>query len=78
MLIYLDLCCFNRPWDDQSSSRVRLETEAKLLLQERVHLGATSLVWSYALTYENNFNPHRERRETIAAWQQLAISTVQA
>ena len=78
MLIYLDLCCFNRPWDDQSSSRVRLETEAKLLLQDRVRLGATSLVWSYALTYENNFNPHRERRETIAAWQQLAISTVQA
>ena len=78
MLIYLDLCCFNRSWDDQSSSRVRLETEAKLLLQDRVRLGATSLVWSYALTYENNFNPHRERRETIAAWQQLAISTVQA
>ena len=78
MLIYLDLCCFNRPWDDQSSSRVRLETEAKLLLQDRVRIGATSLVWSYALTYENNFNPHRERRETIAAWQQLAISTVQA
>ena len=78
MLIYLDLCCFNRPWDDQSSSRVRLETEAKLLLQDRVRIGATSLVWSYALTYENNFNPHRERRETIAAWQQLATSTVQA
>ena len=76
MLIYLDLCCFNRPWDDQSSSRVRLETETKLLLQDRVRIGATSLVWSYALTYENNFNPHRERRETIAAWQQLAISTV--
>ena len=59
MLIYLDLCCFNRPWDDQSASRVRLETEAKLLLQERIRNGLTSLVWSYALTYENDFNPHR-------------------
>lgn len=78
MLIYLDVCCFNRPWDDQLSARVRLETEAKLLLQERVRSGAASLVWSYVLTYENNFNPHRERRETIAAWQQLALSTVQA
>ena len=48
------------------------------MLQDRVRIGATSLAWSYALTYENNFNPHRERRETIAAWQQLAISTVQA
>lgn len=78
MLIYLDLCCFNRPWDDQSSSRVRWETEAKLLLQDLVRSGATALVWSYILTHENQFNPHRERRETIAAWQQLAISTVQA
>ncbi|HPT57439.1 MAG TPA: PIN domain protein, partial [Casimicrobium sp.] len=49
MLIYLDLCCFKRPWDDQSASRVRLETEAKLFLQERIRNGLTSLVWSYAL-----------------------------
>jgi hypothetical protein len=66
MLIYLDLCCFNRPW------------EAKLLLQDRVRGGSTGLVWSYILTHENEFNPHRERRETIAAWQLLAISTVHA
>jgi predicted nucleic acid-binding protein len=78
VLIYLDLCCFKRPWDDQSASRVRLETEAKLFLQERIRNGLTSLVWSYALTYENDFNPHRERRETIAAWQQLAVATVDA
>ena len=34
--LYLDLCCFNRPFDDQSQTRVRLETEAKLALQEHV------------------------------------------
>lgn len=28
MLVYLDLCCFNRPFDDQSHPRVQLETEA--------------------------------------------------
>lgn len=28
--IYLDNCCFNRPFDDQSQIRIRLETEAKL------------------------------------------------
>lgn len=72
MLMYLDLCCFNRPWDDQASARVRLETEAKLLLQERVRAKQTGLVWSYALDYENRFNPFRERRETISHWQALA------
>ena len=78
MLIYLDLCCFNRPWDDQKSARVRIETEAKLLLQERVRSGQTSLIWSYILTYEDQFNPHRERRESVANWQALASTDVAA
>lgn len=30
MRLYLDLCCFNRPSDDQGQTRVRLETAAKL------------------------------------------------
>ncbi|MFZ1829934.1 MAG: PIN domain protein [Candidatus Competibacteraceae bacterium] len=25
MLIYLDICCFNRPFDDQSQTRIRFE-----------------------------------------------------
>lgn len=37
--IYLDLCCFNRPYDDQSQVRIHLETEAIILLQERIKLG---------------------------------------
>jgi hypothetical protein len=36
MLIYLDNCCFNRPFDDQSQARVRLEAEAKLEIQQRI------------------------------------------
>ncbi len=30
MKIYLDNCCFNRPFDDQSQLRILLESEAKL------------------------------------------------
>jgi hypothetical protein len=36
VLIYLDTCCFNRPFDDQSQTRIRFETAAKLQLQQRV------------------------------------------
>jgi len=36
MRIYLDNCCFNRPYDNQDSVAVRLETEAKLYIQEDV------------------------------------------
>jgi hypothetical protein len=28
--IYLDVCCLNRPFDQQSQARIRLETEAIL------------------------------------------------
>jgi len=26
--LYLDVCCLNRPFDDQSQDRIRLEAEA--------------------------------------------------
>lgn len=42
MKIYLDNCCFNRPFDDQSQIRVRLEAEAKLKIQADIQDGAYS------------------------------------
>lgn len=73
MRLYLDNCCFNRPFDDQSQMRVRLETEAKLAIQSEVRDGLVELAWSYLLDYENSANPSEERRESIARWQQLAV-----
>ena len=32
MRVYLDNCCYNRPFDDQTQVKVRMETEAKLLI----------------------------------------------
>jgi predicted nucleic acid-binding protein len=72
MRIYLDNCCFNRPFDDQSQLRVRLEAEAKLEIQEEVLAGTWQLVWSCVLEYENSQNPFEERREQIAAWRAYA------
>jgi len=68
MKIYLDNCCFNRPFDDQSHLRIRLESEAKLRVQEEIRSGTYRLVWSYILDFENSKNPFRERREQIAKW----------
>ena len=47
MKIYLDNCCFNRPFDDQSQLRILLEAEAKLRIQENIRSGTFELVWSY-------------------------------
>ena len=66
MRIYLDNCCFNRPFDDQRQVRIRLEAEAKLLIQESVFDGNLELAWSYILDYENSANPFQERKRAIA------------
>lgn len=76
MLLYLDLCCFNRPFDDQSHSRIRLETEAKLLIQQHIREGRHQLVWSHILQFENSFNPFADRRESIRAWRHCAALTI--
>ena len=36
MRIYLDNCCFNRPFDNQTDIKIRLETEAKLYIQQLI------------------------------------------
>ncbi len=71
-LIYLDLCCFNRPFDDQEQLLIRLQTEAKLFVQEGIRKGDHALVWSAVLDLENSANPDAERRKAIQAWRSLA------
>jgi len=74
MKVYLDNCCFNRPFDDQSSLIVRLETEAKLHVQELIRQGHIRLCWSFVLDYENGANPFEEVRNRIADWKKLACA----
>ena len=77
MKIYLDNCCFNRPFDDQSQIRIRLESEAKLKIQEEILSGRFQLVWSYILDYENNKNPYQERKARIGTWKIHAILDIE-
>jgi len=77
MRLYLDICCFNRPFDDQDSLAIRLETEAKLHVQGLVRSGALALSWSYVLDYENAANPCEERRAEIQRWSELADANVE-
>ena len=70
--VYLDNCSYNRPFDNQSLIKVRLETEAKLYIQSGIRKKMYSLVWSYMLDYENNINPYEEKRNAIAPWKEIA------
>jgi hypothetical protein len=78
MKIYLDNCCFNRPYDSQATERIKLETEAKLHIQGMVMDGKLVLVWSFMLDYENSANPYPDHREAISEWRFLARHLVQA
>ncbi|MBW1819182.1 MAG: PIN domain protein [Deltaproteobacteria bacterium] len=68
MKIYLDNCCFNRPFDDQKQLRIKLETEAKLDIQERIIQGKLELAWSYILDFENEANLFEQRKLAISDW----------
>jgi predicted nucleic acid-binding protein len=73
MRIYLDNCCFNRPFDVQIQLKIRLEAEAKLYIQDEILNGRFDLAWSYILEYENFMNPYLERKETIEIWKHISI-----
>jgi len=66
MLIYLDICCFNRPYDIQSYEIIKFETEAILAIQNAILTEQISLVWSFMLDFENNANPYPDHREAIS------------
>ncbi|MCK5197121.1 MAG: PIN domain protein [Spirochaetales bacterium] len=75
--LYLDNCCFNRPYDDQSQLVIKLETEAKIAIQESIKKGLYLLHWSYILDFENNNNPFIERKTEIKKWKELSSSDIE-
>jgi predicted nucleic acid-binding protein len=63
--IYLDNCCFNRPYDDQTQERIYLESLAKLHIQQLIIDKKMDFIWSFILEYENGNNPYNIRKENI-------------
>ena len=59
--IYLDTCCYNRPYDDQSVIRNALEAQAKLHIQSLIKEGRFLLVSLFVLLYENSNIPYSVR-----------------
>lgn len=65
MKIYLDVCCLNRPFDDQTQDRIHLETEAILTILKYVENGKLELLNSDAIIYEINKIPDSERKVKV-------------
>ena len=75
--IYLDACCLNRPFDDQSQPRVRLETEAISLILEKLHEREWIWIGSEILLYEISQNRDLERRQRVQLFASQAHQVIE-
>ena len=62
MKVYLDVCCFNRPFDDHAQDRVRLESEAVLTILEHARSRMWALIGSEVIDIEISKIPDDDLR----------------
>lgn len=74
--VYLDTCCLNRPFDDQSQVRIRLESEAVLQIIGQCTNGLLSWVASDVLDFEIARISNTERRERVHTLRSFAENTL--
>ena len=66
MRIYHDVSCLNRPFDDQTQSRIHLESEAVLLILDEIDAGRWEQVSSRMAKLEIQAIPDAVRRRRVA------------
>ncbi|AGX87648.1 PIN domain-containing protein [Candidatus Symbiobacter mobilis] len=76
--IYLDMCCLQRPMDDQAHMRIHIEAEAILGILAWCEAGNADLLNSVALEYEADHNPHPSRKAFVQEVLSKSVFTVQA
>ena len=75
MRIYLDVCCLCRPFDDQTSNRIRMETEAVIAILKRCS-DDWILIGSEVIEFEIAGISDEERRRHVASLMQFAREQV--
>jgi predicted nucleic acid-binding protein len=65
MKIYLDVCCLNRPFDDQTQDRVRLESEAVLSILNYSKAKGWRLLNSEVISIEVSKIPDNEKKQKV-------------
>jgi len=76
MKIYLDNCALQRPLDDKSQTRIRLEAEAILSIFDECRSGSIDLVSSETLEFEIEKTSLEIRRTYAESALELATSNV--
>ena len=63
--VYLDNCCYSRPYDKTDNIRIILEAQAKLAIQSMIVDNVIELASSSFLLFENNFKKDTVVRDDI-------------
>jgi predicted nucleic acid-binding protein len=74
--IYFDMNIYNRPFDDQSQVRIRLETIAIFSILQKIKNKELTLLWSFMIDYESSLNPYEDVRQEIEMAASLAVESV--
>jgi hypothetical protein len=77
-IVYLDICCYKRPFDDATLERIRREAEAVAKVLDAAGEGRVRLVRSPAHDLENERNPREDRRLATLLWLESADLRVSA
>lgn len=65
MIIYLDNCCYNRPFDDQTQERIHLESETILTILKMGQMKRVIIVGSEILELEINRMPDENKKRKV-------------
>jgi len=66
--IYLDNCCYNRPFDNQKDRVICIETQAKMFIQSLIKYKSVELVYSAISVLEIAESPFEENRRSISCF----------
>jgi len=62
MLVYMDCCCLNRPNDDQTQDKIRIESDAIIAILFKCYYGSWKLIGSDVIEYEIMKTPDQNKR----------------
>ncbi len=72
----MDVCCLNRPFDDQTQDKIRIETDAILAILKRCITGEWKLVSSEVLDIEIEKTPDLWKKSKVYELYKLACEKI--
>ncbi len=77
MRVYMDCCCFNRPFDDLTQERIRIESETIMWILDECRAGNIDIIRSVALTSEILQISNIEKRQNVLELYQLTRNNIE-